>query len=191
MPMPMLWGLNLPWTKRLGLTFISCIVTILRAISNCHLDYSDLPYTSAEDALYTAPEPTLSIINASLPILQPSTFLSKTKPSDHGSAIPAVPQAGDKQFAGSAGAQLERLYDHFYPVSQTEHDGMYGVKTQNEIQGATGDLGLEADLTALPGLPKANPKKSSIAVTKDWKVSSRQLDYCSLESKLNQPLILE
>ncbi|EPE34577.1 hypothetical protein GLAREA_10271 [Glarea lozoyensis ATCC 20868] len=89
MPMPMLWGLNLPLHKRLALTLMFgmgafiCIITILRAASNQQFDYNDIPYSAAMDALWTGLEPTLSIINACLTILQPlfTTFSTSIKSS--------------------------------------------------------------------------------------------------------------
>ena len=48
-----------------------CIISIVRVISIHRLDYQDVTYSLVLDNICTSLEPTLGVINACLPILQP------------------------------------------------------------------------------------------------------------------------
>ncbi|KAL1981058.1 hypothetical protein VTN96DRAFT_3123 [Rasamsonia emersonii] len=77
LPMPMLWNLRMPVSKKIAVSgifslgFIICIITIIRIVAVRQLDVNDLSYTVVGDGIWSAVEPCLSIINACLPVLKP------------------------------------------------------------------------------------------------------------------------
>ncbi|KAI1373507.1 hypothetical protein F4677DRAFT_455936 [Hypoxylon crocopeplum] len=97
LPMPILWGLQLPTAKKISLTFIFGLGFIIIAITSIRikffsdLDPSDITYTFSKIALLSSLVPLLGIINANLPIMAPafkkmfdSSLLSSTlKRSDN------------------------------------------------------------------------------------------------------------
>ena len=135
------------------------------------------------DALWSALEPTLSIVNACLPILQPvfmvvstklkSTFSSsRTKSATDERSWNITPQEQDRKFPGNSRTKFERIYDHLYPLSQKTSDSMYAVGTENEIEGRGLREGSDIELAELEELQDMHVKQTSIAVKKEWKVSS-------------------
>ncbi|KAI5924943.1 hypothetical protein F4810DRAFT_662045 [Camillea tinctor] len=97
LPMPILWGLQLPTPRKVALTFVFGLGFIIIAITSVrirffsNLDPLDITYTFSEIALLSSLVPLLGIINACLPVLAPafkrifnSSLLSSTvKKSDN------------------------------------------------------------------------------------------------------------
>lgn len=86
LPMPVLWNLHLQTQKKVALSIIFglgsliCIVSAVRIDSIYHLDYMDFSYSVVADGIYSVLEPCLGVINASLPVLQPiASKISRTK----------------------------------------------------------------------------------------------------------------
>ncbi|KAM0801784.1 hypothetical protein BDR22DRAFT_971982 [Usnea florida] len=99
LPMPMLWGLQVTTSKKIGLTTVFgiggvlvflcavletswarandgdvyriCIITVLRIVSVANLDLNDISYSGIDDAILSELEPCLGIINACLPVIPP------------------------------------------------------------------------------------------------------------------------
>ncbi|KAF1992982.1 hypothetical protein P154DRAFT_382808, partial [Amniculicola lignicola CBS 123094] len=77
LPLPVLWGLQMNFSRKLSLTFIFsmgaliCVISIIRCHTINHLDFLDVTHGVVLDMICTTLEPTLGIINACLPLLQP------------------------------------------------------------------------------------------------------------------------
>ncbi|PVI01621.1 hypothetical protein DM02DRAFT_627521 [Periconia macrospinosa] len=77
MPMPMLWQLHMPFTKKVGVIAMFslgggiCIISILRVIYVAKMDLTDFAYASVDLSIWSVLEPTLGIVNACLPVLRP------------------------------------------------------------------------------------------------------------------------
>ncbi|KAA6409428.1 MAG: integral membrane [Lasallia pustulata] len=78
LPMPMLWGLKMPLFKKIALTAVFGMgagiisITVLRIIYVKNLNFDDdITYSVALVSLLSALEPTLGVINACLPVIQP------------------------------------------------------------------------------------------------------------------------
>ncbi|KAF7503657.1 hypothetical protein GJ744_003386 [Endocarpon pusillum] len=78
LPMPVLWRLQMPTGKKVGISAIFsigaviCVIIIFRIIYVVHLDLNDLSYSIVEDCIFSNLEPCLGIINATLPTLRPA-----------------------------------------------------------------------------------------------------------------------
>ncbi|KAK0515948.1 hypothetical protein JMJ35_001982 [Cladonia borealis] len=95
LPLPLLWGLQMKTSRKIALTAIFslgaliCIISIVRIDAINRLNYSDITYSVVLDSICTALEPTLGVINACLPLLQP--VVSKCS----GSTGPSNPTTSD------------------------------------------------------------------------------------------------
>ncbi|RYP81007.1 hypothetical protein DL769_002187 [Monosporascus sp. CRB-8-3] len=78
LPMPVLWGLQLPRAKKIALTFVFGMgfmiiaITAVRIKFMLELDYTDPTYTVSNMAVFSAMVPLLGIVNANLPVAPPA-----------------------------------------------------------------------------------------------------------------------
>ncbi|KAF2827280.1 hypothetical protein CC86DRAFT_466080 [Ophiobolus disseminans] len=77
LPMPTLWRLQMPLERKIGVMAMFslgvgiCIISLLRVIYVARMDLVDFTYASADLAVWSVLEPTLGVVNASLPVLRP------------------------------------------------------------------------------------------------------------------------
>ncbi|KAF2008746.1 hypothetical protein BU24DRAFT_321242, partial [Aaosphaeria arxii CBS 175.79] len=77
LPMPILWKLQISWTKKLlvmamfSLGAVICIISLLRVINVAKLDLTDFTYACINLSIWAILEPTLGIVNACLPVFRP------------------------------------------------------------------------------------------------------------------------
>ncbi|KAH7115007.1 hypothetical protein B0J11DRAFT_539612 [Dendryphion nanum] len=77
LPMPLLWGLQLPTAKKLATTFVFgiglgiCLIAGIRLKFVLALNYEDFTYSIIDFAIFGPLEPMLGIISACLPMLPP------------------------------------------------------------------------------------------------------------------------
>ncbi|KAF2451160.1 hypothetical protein P171DRAFT_515235 [Karstenula rhodostoma CBS 690.94] len=77
MPMPLLWNLRLPLSKKISLTFVFamgsgiCVITLIRVIDTTKADLQDVTHDYASVGILSVLEPLLGIVNCSLPLLRP------------------------------------------------------------------------------------------------------------------------
>ncbi|MCJ1287042.1 hypothetical protein MMC26_006389 [Xylographa opegraphella] len=77
LPLPVLWNLRLKVSKKIALSFVFSlgtliiIITGLRIQALSEVDPKDPTYTTGHIGVYSVLEPTLGLINACLPVLQP------------------------------------------------------------------------------------------------------------------------
>ncbi|KAI6080694.1 hypothetical protein F4821DRAFT_275689 [Hypoxylon rubiginosum] len=78
LPMPLLFRLHMSLPKRLmvasmfSLGGIICILSLLRIIFVNNWDLTDVTYTAPLTTIFTILEPTLGVVNASLPVMKPA-----------------------------------------------------------------------------------------------------------------------
>ncbi|KAF2260595.1 hypothetical protein CC78DRAFT_472559, partial [Lojkania enalia] len=77
LPLPLLWSLQMPTSKKIyiicifSLGALICIISIARVVAIKKLNFADVTYDIVLDNTTTALEPTLGVINACLPLLKP------------------------------------------------------------------------------------------------------------------------
>ncbi|MCJ1456493.1 hypothetical protein MMC28_006854 [Mycoblastus sanguinarius] len=176
LPMPMLWGLQLPRAKKIALTGLFgigaaiCVITILRIKAFHDLYLADLTYSLASGGLWTVLEPTLGIINACLPVIPPviqrlsnsrafSWAQRASKSGQTGSGILSTHERGNE-----TSARFKRLDDRSYPLTDTYSHFNESCRTESDTD--LGDQYVEhrADIH--------NPvdPKISIIVQRGWNV---------------------
>ncbi|KAI0539636.1 hypothetical protein GGR58DRAFT_499870 [Xylaria digitata] len=80
LPMPMLFKLQLPLFKKLGIVVmfslgaVICIISLFRIISLQEWNLEDATFGSPQVSIYSAVEPTLGVINACLPTIKPALY---------------------------------------------------------------------------------------------------------------------
>lgn len=141
LPMPVLWGLQLPTPKKIALTFVFGLgfgiiaITSVRIKYFFELDPADITYTFSKIALLSSMVPILGIINANLPILGPafkhifnSSLLTTT--------------VKKSTLTTSSGSQFRRIADGEYPLvnidaapssRSTYEAGMSGISVIKEF----------------------------------------------------------
>ncbi|KAI1427606.1 hypothetical protein F5Y12DRAFT_142312 [Xylaria sp. FL1777] len=97
LPMPLLFKLQLPLFKRLGVAVmfslgaVICILSLFRIIALQTWDLSDVTFGSPQVSIYSSIEPTIGVINACLPTIKPAIYklcgkevyeVSKSHPKD-------------------------------------------------------------------------------------------------------------
>ncbi|KAI1084317.1 hypothetical protein F5B20DRAFT_290990 [Whalleya microplaca] len=130
LPMPILWGLQLPTAKKIALTFVFGLgfviisITAVRIKYMLDLDPNDRTYSISQIALLSAIVPLLGIVNASMPIIPPalrkifkSSFLSTTLKKSVNT------RSSERQF--------ERLPEPEYPLVNVN-----GKQTSTLVQGS-------------------------------------------------------
>ncbi len=148
-----------------------CIITILRIKALYDLDLTDITFSIAPMGLYTLLEPTLGIVNACLPVIQPvlhklpqlglsSWLQGTTKRSLTGSGGPSSHQ----HRCESKAQRFQRLDDHTFPL--TKRCGNY-----NEI--AALECGIDLEHKDIGGQANGNvatDRERSIFVERRWGV---------------------
>lgn len=77
LPMPLLWGLQLPVAKKIALTaifgigFSICVISAIRVVFLARWDLSDISWGMWKGAVWSILETTLGIVNCCLPVLGP------------------------------------------------------------------------------------------------------------------------
>ncbi|MCJ1230933.1 hypothetical protein MMC12_007607, partial [Toensbergia leucococca] len=77
LPMPCLWKMQLPVSKRLGLTavfgigIVTCAISVVRIVAVTSWDFSDFSYGLGKVAYWSILEPALGVMNCCLPVLPP------------------------------------------------------------------------------------------------------------------------
>ncbi|KAI1277328.1 hypothetical protein F5Y07DRAFT_407791 [Xylaria sp. FL0933] len=80
LPMPMLFKLQLPLAKKLGVAVmfslgaVICIISLFRIIALRNWDLNDVTFGSAQISIYSSLEPTLGVVNACLPTIKPALY---------------------------------------------------------------------------------------------------------------------
>ena len=143
-----------------------CVITILRITSLKNLNFADFTYAVEPVAIWSVLEPTLGIISACLPIIQPivrklvnSRAFAWTKESsmNHSSKIMRYGEADPKKF--------RRLDDISFPLSETGD-------TQTQITTFDGTYSPDSnDLEGQKYFP--DPPRTTINVRRDWEVESK------------------
>ncbi|KAL8715376.1 MAG: hypothetical protein Q9220_000709 [cf. Caloplaca sp. 1 TL-2023] len=182
LPMPMLWRLQMPTSKKAAITAIFgvggaiCVITILRIVSVHNLDLNDLSYTAVEDGIWSDLEPCLGIVNACLPVLQPAVaqmsgfrVFNWTHKGTRDSAT-----VSPRQWLGAASSPTKGIKSHDRDVRHFQElgDDWYLLR-----EGAS-----NADCRAVPlagdrrsgrgGGLGAMAESGDIKITKGWEVSS-------------------
>lgn len=176
LPMPILWGLQLPAVKKVALTFVFGLgffiigVTSARIKFMLELDASDSTYSISTITLLSALVPLLGFINANLPVLPP--VLKKIFRSSLGWSSGGGPSSGsggyNKKSAGNntigsaRSHQFERLGEESAPeiplVSFNKHHS----------RALRGDDKVERP----PGNQHSTEGADEIYITRDWEVRS-------------------
>ncbi|KAI0602869.1 hypothetical protein F4775DRAFT_530956 [Biscogniauxia sp. FL1348] len=115
LPMPVLWGLQLPTPKKVALTFVFGLGFIIIAITSVrirffsNLDPLDITFTFSEIALLSSLVPLLGILNANLPVLAPAF-----KRIFHSSLLSSTMKKSDN--TGSSSNKFQRLNEPELPL---------------------------------------------------------------------------
>ena len=122
-----------------------CIISILRIIYLTDLDLHNITYSIAPEGLFTLLEPTLGIVCACIPIIQPAiTKLSRkitpafsTAQSGSGKAgcSTAAENGAHGQNSAFSPKRFRRLSDHAFPLTDT-----YGRFNRNHVGRAEDDI---------------------------------------------------
>lgn len=160
-----------------------CVISAFRAVVNkdTSLQRRDFPYYAGIAIILAAFENNLSIICASLPVMQPvlTNLTQKIRStfSRYGTNSTSDQRLGwsskghrNPKFGGSGSeeAKFNRLRDHLYPLASTQLP-YEGTTTQTTVEGTgSGDVVVEMDDLQ----QDATQPHSAIAVTRAWKVSS-------------------
>ncbi|MCJ1333056.1 hypothetical protein MMC10_009750 [Thelotrema lepadinum] len=197
LPMPVLWQLHLPLRRKLmlsvafGLGGIICIITILRAIASANFNESDITYEVAVLGIYAVLEPSLGIINACMPVMQPALRQLLRLPHP----MPS-PKSSKYHDLSSSGAGLQRLKSTCSRTNTTatvrsiEQEGAktrrFHLEEDSFLFKREGNVGLETRVGASEGkhqsfgeiqpvvrLPEAAAlqRATSIKVQWDWEIS--------------------
>ncbi|RYO82163.1 hypothetical protein DL764_009648 [Monosporascus ibericus] len=116
LPMPVLWGLQLPIAKRIALTFVFGLgfliiaITAVRIKFMLEIDTTDPTFSISRIALLSAVVPLLGIVNANLPITAPAMkVVFKSWP------LYSTMKSSIKTTSGS-GRHFERLNEPEFPL---------------------------------------------------------------------------
>lgn len=148
-----------------------CVITILRIKALYDLDLTDITYSIGPMGLWTGLEPTLGIINACLPVIQPilhklsqknvfSWGQSATKRGHVGSGVQGAHEGGGEYTR----KKFQRLDDHIYPLTETFGNFNEIGKPQSGADFGEQDVHQQADAHAPLGLD------TSILVQHSWDV---------------------
>ncbi|RDL41292.1 uncharacterized protein BP5553_01271 [Venustampulla echinocandica] len=180
LPMPMLWGLQMKTSRKVALTFIFglgfgiCIISILRVVAIQELDYSDVSYNIVWDTMWTVLEPTLGVINACLPMLQPvASKASNSQLFSYARSGKSTKGSGSTKQLWTASSSTRGVRsDHskaknFVRIPGDGYSLTDLCTTQNDISGTTIDGEHERDTYM-----ESTRKEPVIRVKKDWDVHS-------------------
>ncbi|KAF2490215.1 hypothetical protein BU16DRAFT_470007, partial [Lophium mytilinum] len=77
LPMPILWKLQLPWSRKIGLFAMFslgggiCVISTFRIVCIARIDLQDFTHGAADLGVWSFLEPALGVVNACLPVLRP------------------------------------------------------------------------------------------------------------------------
>ncbi|MCJ1463900.1 hypothetical protein MMC07_002509 [Pseudocyphellaria aurata] len=184
MPLPLLWKLQMPTTKKLGITAmfgvgaVILVFTIFRIVSIRRLDPKDLTYGFVWVIYWGVLEPLLGIVNACAPTVRPAIEKmleykfpdwSKLGPGSRKTKI-YMSNSSAAHSAGPNDKAFNRLYEHEYP-SDKAFNRLYECEL--------GDIDVEGQVavpeTTYSPDPSArnsptSPSENAIKVTRGWNV---------------------
>ncbi|MCJ1291626.1 hypothetical protein MMC34_003171 [Xylographa carneopallida] len=186
LPLPLLWRLQLPIWKKIGLLVMfslgafTCVVTLLRIIriENTNLADTDPTISGAIIAQWSILEPTIAIINSCFPTIRPvlhkyvpSPAWAKQLTSKNGSASRSKlsthsvlsSKASPSSTIGSK-KQFQRLEDDMYPLQKVYVSNKTTVPSTQKYYAA----GVDGPVVP-PGAAKGT---RAITYTREWKVQS-------------------
>ncbi|MCJ1317914.1 hypothetical protein MMC15_003241 [Xylographa vitiligo] len=186
LPLPLLWRLQLPIWKKIGLLVMfslgafTCVVTLLRIIriENTNLADTDPTISGAIIAQWSILEPTIAIVNSCFPTIRPvlnkyspSVAWTKRFTSKNSSGRPSTPST---RYALSSKAspsstisgkkQFQRLEDDMYLLQEVP------VTSNKGLPSASNYYSVGADGPAVQ--PEATNGASGITCTREWEVQS-------------------
>ncbi|KAI1291385.1 hypothetical protein F5Y03DRAFT_400748 [Xylaria venustula] len=142
LPMPMLFTLQIPFLKRLGIAVmfslgaVICILSLFRIISIQKWDFNDITFGAAQISIFTAVEPALGVVNACLPTIKPALYRICGK---GGGDIPKLHHEHIGDTTLEEGRQIRMAtdihYSRFHPLD--DQSSFATVRTANEVTGWT------------------------------------------------------
>ncbi|KAI0424683.1 hypothetical protein F5Y09DRAFT_335560 [Xylaria sp. FL1042] len=157
LPIPILFKLQMPSAKKLGVAVmfslgaVICIISLFRIIALSNWDLDDVTFGSAEISIYSSVEPTLGVVNACLPTIKPALYKLWGKGS-YG--------VSKSHFKDSRKASLDK-YDQ-NPMGMGIHEGRFHHH-DDQIPLTT--------IRAENGVSGGN-ERDAITVTRAWEVHS-------------------
>ncbi|MCJ1285448.1 hypothetical protein MMC26_004788 [Xylographa opegraphella] len=128
LPMPWLWTLQLPFSKKIGLTaifgigIIICAISVVRIVALATWDFSDFSYGLGKVAYWSTLEPALGVINCCLPVLQP--VLSKLRGTSFGtkgrSKLSYGRSVTSKESGSAKIGRFQRMDNDLYPLTDVD-----------------------------------------------------------------------
>ncbi|MCJ1438914.1 hypothetical protein MMC27_008304 [Xylographa pallens] len=138
LPMPWLWTLQLPITKKIGLTaifgigIVICAISVVRIVALATWDFSDFSYGLGKVAYWSTLEPALGVINCCLPVLQP--VLSKLRGTTFGTKGRSKLSYGrsvmSKESDSGKIGRFQRMDNELYPLTDV---GVGKITVQHEV----------------------------------------------------------
>ncbi|MCJ1280973.1 hypothetical protein MMC26_000291 [Xylographa opegraphella] len=184
LPLPLLWRLQLPIWKKVGLVIMfslgafTCVVTLLRIIriQNTNLADTDPTISGAIIAQWSILEPTIAIVNSCFPTIRPvlnkyfpSLAWAKrltTKNSSGNRSRPSMrsPLSSKASPSSTIGdkKQFQRLDDDRYPLQEVY------VSSKKPLPSTPNYYAVGVDGPVVP--PEATRGASGITYTREWKV---------------------
>ncbi|MCJ1419733.1 hypothetical protein MMC32_006089 [Xylographa parallela] len=183
LPLPLLWRLQLPIWKKIGLVLMfslgtfTCVVTLLRIIriQNTNLADTDPTISGATIAQWSILEPTIAIVNSCFPTIRPvlhkyfpslaltKRFTSKTSSGSRSTHSPLSTKTSPSSTVG-AKKQFQRLDDDLYPLQEVH------VSSNKALPSTPDYYSIGVDGPVVP--PRGTPGASGITYTREWKVQS-------------------
>ncbi|KAF3021144.1 hypothetical protein E8E14_013820 [Neopestalotiopsis sp. 37M] len=165
--LPSLFALRLPTYKKLvlmctfGVGFLAVIVSIFRLVTLISVDFDDLTYTCVEALIFSAVEPSLAIILATVPMLRP--LLGRSKYTASGDARNSTPRFSFKSRSTPRG-----------PNNSSGFEQLSGNASQYELRpaGPKHDVHISVDVSHLrsPSTPNSPLERRTIMIQHDWEV---------------------
>ncbi|MCJ1388536.1 hypothetical protein MMC18_001383 [Xylographa bjoerkii] len=186
LPLPLLWRLQLPVWKKIGLLAMfslgafTCVVTLLRIIriENTNLADTDPTISGAVIAQWSILEPTLAIVNSCFPTIRPvlhkyfpslawtKKFTSKNSAGSRSTQSIRSPLSSKASRSSAIGGkkQFRRLEDDVYPLQELH------VSTNKAFPATPNYYSVGVDGPVVP--PQATNGARGITYTREWKVQS-------------------
>lgn len=163
-----------------------CIISVLRVVSVKQLNYSDLSYNVVLDVMWTTLEPTLGIINACLPMLQPvaskisqSQLLSYARGLSSKGSTSRLFRTGRSSTRPPYSDGSDRSKNFDKKNFKLMHAGQYSLTelytTQNEISGTGIDREPASQATVRSAVNITNAGEDQIKIKKVWEVQSEEV----------------
>lgn len=173
--LPSLFALRLPTYKKLvlmctfGIGFLAVIVSIFRLVTLISVDFDDLTYTCVEALIFSAVEPSLAIVLATVPMLRPLLGRSSSKhrvAADDSERIP-TPIFSFKTRSTSQGPNNSRAFESLGDDPSQYELRPAGPKhnVQISVDRCTSDMEHME-----PGTPISPLDQRRITITHDWEV---------------------